>query len=83
MENKGCMLAEIQGFGRLYDCGNCGNLHLSVGPVSLTLTIDAYMQLVALLNTSAANFEVWLQANRAGAAPIEQEQDSELLDGDI
>lgn len=64
MEPKGCLLAEIPGFGRVFDCGHCGNLHLSVGPVSVTLTADAFMQLVALLNTSSANFELWLESNR-------------------
>lgn len=60
MENTGYMLAEVPGFGQVFDCGACGNLHVSIGPVSVTLTADAYLQLVALLNTSAANFEVWM-----------------------
>lgn len=60
MNDVDCLLAEIPNFGRVYDCGDCGNIHLTVGPVSLTLTPDAYMQLVTLVHTSAANFETWL-----------------------
>jgi hypothetical protein len=74
------MLAEIPGFGRIFDCGTCGNLHLSVGPVSLTLSTDAYMQLVALLNTSAANFELWMRANRTG---IPEHGDARPIEGNV
>lgn len=81
MENKGYMLAEIPGFGRVFDCGACGNLHVSIGPVSVTMTTDAYMQLLALLNTSAANFELWIQTNRTGTSEIAQGQDG-CVDGD-
>jgi len=57
MERAKAVLAEIDSFGRIYNCGDCNNIHVQVGPVSLTLTVDAYMQLVDLVNTSAANFE--------------------------
>lgn len=62
---KTCILAEMPGFGRVYDCGECGGIHVTVGPVSVTLTPEAYMQLVAMIHTSAANFETWLARNRA------------------
>lgn len=67
MEADAYVLAEIPGFGRIYDCGGCGNLHLSIGPVSLTLTPEAYMQLTALLNTSAAQFELLLHGRQMNA----------------
>jgi hypothetical protein len=60
MEYISCVLAEIPNFGKVYDCGECGNIHLSVGPVSLTLAPDAYLELTALINSSAAQFETWL-----------------------
>jgi hypothetical protein len=61
--NQPChTLAEMPGFGRIYDCGNCGNIHVTIGPVSVTLEPQAYMQMVALVNTSAANFETWLES---------------------
>ena len=56
------ILAEIEGLGRIYNCGNCSHIHFQLGPMSLTLTVGAYMQLVDMVNTSAANFErhmVW------------------------
>lgn len=61
MHPEGTCLAATEGFGQVYDCGNCGNIHVQVGPVRITLDPAAYMQFVALLNTSAANFETWLQ----------------------
>ncbi len=70
------ILAEIPGFGAIFDCGHCGNLHLTVGPVSITLSADAYMQLMALLNTSAANYESWLQSNSKDASAIWPDHDS-------
>jgi hypothetical protein len=60
MTRETCLLAEIPEFGRVYDCGECGFIHVKVGPVSVTLPPEAYMQLVALIHTSAANFETWL-----------------------
>lgn len=60
MESNGICLAARSGFGQVYDCGSCGNIHVQVGPVSLTLEPGAYMQLVALLNDSAASFETRL-----------------------
>ena len=61
MQLNGLCLALMDGFGHVYDCGSCGNIHLQVGPVSLTLAPPAYLQLVAMLSTSAANFEVWMK----------------------
>jgi hypothetical protein len=57
MEHTHATLAEQDGFGRIYRCGNCEHIHLQIGPVSLTLTLDAYMQFVSMVHTSAANFE--------------------------
>jgi hypothetical protein len=56
-------LASRPGLGRVFVCGACDNVHVTVGPVTLTLTPGAYMQLVELMNTSAANFELFLQQN--------------------
>jgi len=64
MINPGCLLSEMDGFGRIYDCGDCGNIHVSIGPMTLTLSPEAFMQLVTLVHTSAANFEVWMQRRR-------------------
>ena len=56
------ILAESPGFGRVYDCGDCGCIHMQVGAVSITFTPDAYMKLVAMVNTSAASMETWIQS---------------------
>lgn len=65
MSDTGVILAYTEGFGQVYDCGNCGNIHVQVGPVSLTLDPKAYMQLVEMISTSAANFELWLHDSKA------------------
>lgn len=57
MENSFRVLANIEDFGRIYCCGKCDNIHVQVGPVVAMLTVEAYMRLVDLVNTSAANFE--------------------------
>ncbi len=82
MNHPDCLLAEIPGFGRVYDCGDCGNIHVTVGPVSLTLTPDAYMQLVALVNTSAANFETWLQERQSSSTCSSQHEEGFHVDHD-
>jgi hypothetical protein len=55
------ILAAIEGFGQGSDCGTCGNIHVQVGPVAITIEPHAYMQMAAMISTSAANFETWLQ----------------------
>jgi hypothetical protein len=61
-------LAGIPGLGSVFDCGSCGNVHVTIGPVTITLEREAYMQVVAMLNTSAANFEVLLHHSEEGPA---------------
>lgn len=65
MHNPTLVLAERANFGRVYDCGDCGCIHLQVGPVTLALAPDAYMQLVDMLLASAASFETHMQRNSA------------------
>ncbi len=70
MTHQGVCLAAIEGLGQVHDCGACGNIHVQIGPISLTLEPSAYMQVVAMLSTSASNFELWLQ--RRNSAPFAQ-----------
>ena len=58
---NGTVLGSMEGFGQVYDCGRCGNIHLQVGHVSIMLSPENYMKMVALLSTSAANFETWME----------------------
>ena len=57
MERPTTILANIDNFGRIYRCGDCDNIHVQVGPANVSLNVEDYMQLVALVNTSASNFE--------------------------
>lgn len=70
------ILAEFPGFGRVYHCGDCDFIHFQVGAISITFAPDAYMQLIAMVNTSAAAMETWIEArSREGgsqSAPYER-----------
>ncbi|MBK9170842.1 MAG: hypothetical protein IPM24_25765 [Bryobacterales bacterium] len=65
--------AEIPMFGRVYDCGECGCVHVQVGPVNITFQPDAYMQLVDLIHQSAANYETRIQGRLGVEARAEEE----------
>ena len=67
MERPATILANVDNFGRIYRCGDCDNIHMQVGPVTVLLSVDAYMQFVALVNTSAANFESTAAWSAGGA----------------
>jgi hypothetical protein len=60
-DNSRCVLAETPRFGSVFDCGSCGNIHVTMGPVSFVLTPDEYMKLVTMIHTSASRFEAWLE----------------------
>ena len=66
MEYHGCVLSDIPGFGRIYDCCNCGNVHITFGPVILMLTPDEFMHMVAMIHAGAANFELWREQRERG-----------------
>ena len=70
MNNPGVCLASAEGLGQVYDCGSCGNVHVQVGPVNLTLDPSAYILLATMIATGASNLESWLllkhEATEAG-----------------
>lgn len=53
------ILAAIEDFGQVYNCGTCQSIHVQVGPVTINLEPMAYMRLVDMLSSSAANFELF------------------------
>lgn len=58
MERPNTVLAHIETFGKVYRCVDCDNIHLQVGPMNVSFSVEAYMQLVTLVNASAAAFEL-------------------------
>jgi len=58
MERPSTVLDNVENFGKICRCGDCDGIHLRIEPVSVLLLIEAYIELVALLNTSASNYEV-------------------------
>lgn len=67
MDRPAIILASIENFGRIYRCGDCDNIHMQVGPVTVLLSLEAYMEFVTLVNTSAANFESTLARSCGGS----------------
>jgi hypothetical protein len=66
------LLALKNGFGSVFRCGN-GCLHLSVGRVAIAMNVDEYYELVDMINTSAANYE--LHRGQARSAQPDQPAD--------
>ena len=61
MESQRTMLAAMNGFGAVSYCNRCQVVHLQIAAIDIALEPAAYMQLVAMISTSAANFETLLQ----------------------
>ncbi len=57
MEKRKVFLARREKFGTIYQC-ECGCYHLQVGPFNMALAEHSYLELVSLVNESAANFEL-------------------------
>ena len=72
MRDVSVILAERRGLGRVWFC-KCGAIHLTVGPVTVNLDAASYMCLVEMVNTSAANFEMLMQARTGGATSLEED----------
>lgn len=64
MEHNSYLLAEVSTLGRIYECGPCGYIHLQLGPVNITLSKESYLELVEMVNRSAANYELMLEDKR-------------------
>ena len=62
MDKPKVFLAKKEKFGTIYQC-ECGCYHLQVGPINLALAEQSYLELVSLVNESAANFELYRSQN--------------------
>lgn len=54
---KNVVLAEHAGLGRIHLC-DCNSVHVSVGPVTLNLAPDAFLQLAAMMSKAAGEFSL-------------------------
>jgi len=64
MDKPQWMLAKKERFGSIYQC-DCGCFHLQIGPINLQFSRESYCDLVDLVNTSAANFELATPVNES------------------
>ena len=60
MQNEMAVLARSQGAGAVFRCMR-GCIHVRFGAVTVTLSEGQYLAFVAMLNESAANFELFRQ----------------------
>ena len=67
MEGSHQLLALKNGFGSVFRCG-AGCLHVNVGRVAIAMNVEEYYELVDMINTSAANFELH-RTRQAGDLP--------------
>lgn len=61
MQGKPVVLSHYDGFGSVTRCLH-GCIHVQLGGTSLTLTEEQYLRFAAMLNDSAANFELFRHA---------------------
>jgi len=59
---KKWLLAVNPSIGAIYRCGHCDNIHMRFGATDYQMTTETYMSFVDMVNRSAANFEVMLEA---------------------
>ena len=62
MDKPKVFLAKKEKFGTIYQC-ECGCYHLQVGPFNMAFAEESYLELVSLVNESAANFELFRDPN--------------------
>ena len=63
MHSEPSVLARQPGFGSVAACGH-GFVHVQLGLTTLTLTEAQYLRFVAMVNDSAASFELERQARQ-------------------
>jgi|ERR1700679_1062685 hypothetical protein len=62
MKNTPVVLAEQAGLGKIHLC-DCSSVHVSVGPVTLNLAPEAFVQMATLFLKAAEEFSL-IQAER-------------------
>jgi hypothetical protein len=54
---KNVVLAEHAGLGRIHLC-DCNSVHVSVGPVTLNLAPEAFLQMAQMMSKAAEEFSL-------------------------
>lgn len=67
MLQEGPILAQSESLGNLTRCPH-GCFHLRIGRMNLSLNEREYIELVAMINESAANYELLREGSREGGA---------------
>ena len=70
MLRQRCILARSESLGRLSCCPH-GCFHLQIGRVSLALSEEEYIELVAMINQSASRYELLRAGEFPGGAPTQ------------
>lgn len=70
MKDVNVILADCPGLGRIRLCG-CDSVHLSLGPVTITLAPDAFVQAAVLVRHAMEQLTEIATAEEAGSNPVE------------
>jgi hypothetical protein len=68
MHDVNVILANHPGLGRIHLC-ECNSIHLSVGPVTLNLEPDAFVQMATLISNAVEQLCEIRKSREAAASP--------------
>lgn len=70
MEEINVTLAEMPSLGRIWLCG-CNSIHLSIGPVTVTLAPEAFVQTASLVRHAMEQLAVIVAAKEVTGDPLQ------------
>ncbi len=69
MDKEKSVLAELPGLGRIYLC-ECNSIHLSVGPVALTLAPEVFAQTAIMIRDAMEQLARIVSLNDRESSPV-------------
>ena len=70
MDEINVTLAEIPSLGRVWLC-ECNSIHLSIGPVTVTLAPEAFVQTASLVRHAMEQLAVIVAAKEVAGDPLQ------------
>ena len=70
MDEINVTLAEMSGLGRVWLCG-CNSIHLSIGPVTVTLAPEAFLQTASMVRHAMEQLVVIVAAKEVEGDPLQ------------
>lgn len=70
MDEINVTLAEMSGLGRIWLC-ECNSIHLSIGPVTVTLAPEAFLQTASMVRHAMEQLAVIVAAKEVAGDPLQ------------